>query len=132
MRPLAVVLEEVMRALTERQSAFAWMIWDEYLRPAGWNGDEGAIHRLMELRTPSGHGWLHPPAPAVKVFPKRLRQARKARKMTQAALAEALGYSGRSMVCHYEAGTAKPTLEVVARMAEVLGVDAVWLSGLGG
>ena len=135
MRPLSTVLEEALRSLAERLShhlgRHAWVLVEE-LRQAGWSAESRVMDELRNGYPPTAPGWLHPPAPSIDSFPARLRGAREARQMTQEALAQALGYSGRSMICHYEAGTAKPSLEVVARMAEVLGVDAVWLSGLGG
>ena len=57
----------------------------------------------------------------------RLRQARKARKVTQLELAARTGVA-HSTVVRIERGQAKPTIETVAKFAEALGVDPKWLA----
>lgn len=54
-------------------------------------------------------------------FPTRLHQFRRARRMTQQALAE-LSQIHVNQIKRYEAGTAQPTLEVLVRVAKVLHV----------
>lgn len=61
-------------------------------------------------------------------FPKRLREARQAAGVTQAALAAALGLT-KSSVSQYEAGKTQPTLGLVEEVAHLLGVDPAWLAG---
>lgn len=124
----------ILRELLQSQMPDTAMCVLEHLEAAGWivkPSIKSQVRTGIQLQELPKQ-WLLSPAPTIDSFSIRLREAREALQMTQEALAHALGYSGRSMVCHYESGTAKPSLEVVARMAEALGVDAVWLSGLGG
>jgi transcriptional regulator with XRE-family HTH domain len=56
-------------------------------------------------------------------FPQRLAALRKERGFTQPALAEAVSLHV-SQLRRYEAGTSQPTLDVLRRLAMVLGVSA--------
>lgn len=128
------IVADILRNLLQDHMADTAVCLLEHMEAGGWTIERSVKEQVrsgIQLRK-TAVGWMVAPTPRIDGFAARLRQAREAAQMTQEALAHALGYSGRSMVCHYEAGTAKPTLEVVVRMAEVLGVDAIWLSGLGG
>ena len=61
-----------------------------------------------------------------------MREARRAAGMTQAELARRVGVAGGERVSVWERGLAAPSAVAVARMAEVLGVDPVALSGSSG
>ena len=56
-------------------------------------------------------------------FKKRLAELRKARHLTQQALAEAIGINV-SQLKRYEAGTSQPTLDVLRKLAVTLSVSA--------
>ena len=56
----------------------------------------------------------------------RITQARKARKLSQANLAERLGVT-RTACSHWETGRAKPSTKHIEKIAEILAVDAHWL-----
>jgi len=56
-------------------------------------------------------------------FPNQLAAQRRAKRLTQAAFADACGIS-KPMVQRYEAGTSQPTLDVIKKMAVVLGVSS--------
>lgn len=94
------------------------------LRDGTCTGDVRTVHPadLARLAQPTRleHG---------NTFGKRLRQAREAAGVSQAALAEALGLSGRSNVSQYEAGKTQPTLALVEECARLLGVRPEWLAG---
>lgn len=63
------------------------------------------------------------PRPRPDDFAPRLAALRKARRLTQQALAEQVGL--HVMQIHrYEAGTSQPTLDVIRRLAVTLGVTA--------
>ena len=62
------------------------------------------------------------------VFGRRLKEARKACRMTQEALAEAIAMS-IDMVGRLERGTAQPSFETIARLCTALKVDAAFLFG---
>jgi transcriptional regulator with XRE-family HTH domain len=60
-------------------------------------------------------------------FAEKLRQARKAKGLTQAELAKSAGLSVRTIIC-YEQGSAYPRYrKTYSALAEVLGVDADYL-----
>jgi transcriptional regulator with XRE-family HTH domain len=61
-------------------------------------------------------------------FPARLRHLRATRKLSQQALADAVGIN-RMSVNHYEHGNRTPSIDVAARLAEVLGVTVDELLG---
>ena len=61
--------------------------------------------------------------------PDRLRESREAKRWTQRALADAAGVSA-GMVGLLETGARTPSLDLAGRLAEALGVSALWLSGL--
>ena len=63
------------------------------------------------------------------VFTKRLRQARVAAKMTQAALAKESGLSCAS-ISAYEKGARTPNIIIASALANVLCVSMDWLVGL--
>lgn len=56
-------------------------------------------------------------------FPKRLAELRKARHLTQQALADAISINV-SQLKRYEAGTSQPTLDVLRKLAVALSVSA--------
>jgi len=56
-------------------------------------------------------------------FPDQLAFQRRTKRLTQAAFAEACGIS-KPMVQRYEAGTSQPTLDVIKKMAVVLGISS--------
>lgn len=58
----------------------------------------------------------------------RLREARKAKGLTQGELGELIGV-GKSAICCYEKETRNPTLEAVQEMINVFGVSADYLLG---
>lgn len=58
----------------------------------------------------------------------RLREARKAKGLTQEALGEIIGV-GKSAICCYESETRNPTLDSIVELIEVLGVSADYLLG---
>ena len=60
---------------------------------------------------------------AAMPFPERLTQLRKAKNLTRQALADAVELH-LSQLKRYEAGTSQPTLDVLRRLAVVLGVSA--------
>lgn len=70
-------------------------------------------------------------------FPKRLKQAREARGLSQNGLAAALsiktgGELTQSAVSYWESGKNLPTLDAFAALTQALGVSADWLLGLDG
>ena len=56
----------------------------------------------------------------------RIVLARKARKLSQANLAERLGVT-RTACSHWETGRAKPSTKHIEKIAEILAVDGHWL-----
>lgn len=56
-------------------------------------------------------------------FPERLAALRKARGLTQQALADAVGLAVLQ-IRRYEGGTSQPTLDVIRRLAITLGISA--------
>lgn len=68
-----------------------------------------------------------PKAPS-ELFPDRLRSARKLRALTQAELAAEAGLPPTS-ISHFEAGTRKPSLDNLRRLAQGLAVTADYLMG---
>jgi len=56
-------------------------------------------------------------------FPKRLAELRKAKQLTQQALADAIDINV-SQLKRYEAGTSQPTLDVLRKLAVTLSVNA--------
>lgn len=60
----------------------------------------------------------------------RIKKARKANNMTMEQLAERMGYSSKSAICHIERGIRSLTMKKAQRFAEVLRVDPMWLIGL--
>jgi len=68
-------------------------------------------------------------------FPKRLKQAREARGLSQGGLAAALadrtgGELTQSAVSYWESGKNLPATEMLRELCTVLGVSADWLLGL--
>lgn len=61
-----------------------------------------------------------------KMFNKRLRQARMARKLTQQVLADKVGVALRSYQC-YEQGVREPSLALLVALADVLEVPTDYL-----
>ena len=61
----------------------------------------------------------------------RITQARRARALSQANLAERLGVT-RTAISHWETGRSNPSTKHLKSIAKVLGIDASWLiSGKG-
>ena len=61
--------------------------------------------------------------PSLSTTGERLQRTRKARKVTQMALASQTGVA-HSTVVRIERGQTKPKIETIEKFAEVLGVDA--------
>lgn len=59
--------------------------------------------------------------PLARILGNRLRETRRARKMTQSALAEHVGL-GPAYISMIECGRSNPTLEVMGALAAALGV----------
>lgn len=59
-------------------------------------------------------------------FPERLKEARKAKKLTQKELAERLGITENN-IGHYENGRNKPPFEIILKLCAELDVSADWL-----
>lgn len=57
---------------------------------------------------------------------KRIAQARKARRLSQANFAERLGVT-RTACSHWETGRAKPSTKHIEKIAKSLGIDINWL-----
>lgn len=66
--------------------------------------------------------------PGEHIIGDRLREARKARGMTQSELARAGGYS-TSMISRYEIGDLRATRWTIKYIAEILGVNQWYLTG---
>ena len=62
-----------------------------------------------------------------KAMGQRIKQLRRQKNMTQTELAEAVGYSAVSTVCHIEKGDHDLTQSKIKKFAEVLGVSPTWL-----
>lgn len=85
---------------------------------------------------PSGIAWAEPSGlnnrvvqghkrPLHEGFPKRLRWLRKKAGLTQSALAQMVKWGSTSLL---EAGTQKPAIDTVEKLAAVLGVSPGWLA----
>ena len=64
----------------------------------------------------------------MKIFQERLKQERKALKLTQRDFAQKLGITQPSYI-RYENGTSQPTLETLVAIADVLEVSIDYLLG---
>ena len=64
----------------------------------------------------------------MKIFQERLKQERKALKLTQRDFAQKLGITQPSYI-RYENGTSQPTLETLVAIADVLEVSVDYLLG---
>lgn len=93
------------------------------LRDGTSTGDERVLHPVDLARLAS------PELSNANVFGERLRQAREVAGVRQAALAAALGLSGRSNVSQYEVGKTQPSAALVEEVAHLLGVRPEWLVG---
>ena len=62
-----------------------------------------------------------------KAMGQRIKQLRRQKNMTQAELAELLGYTTDSTICHIEKGDHDLTQSKIKKFAEVLGVSPMWL-----
>lgn len=62
-------------------------------------------------------------------FPSNLRTARIACNLTQAQLAQRLGYKDRRVVSELERGKTQPTALLIKSAADVLNVSPCWLAG---
>lgn len=60
------------------------------------------------------------------MFSKKLRETRLARNLTQQKLADSVGLALRSYQC-YEQGTREPSLDMLVKLADVLGVPTDYL-----
>ena len=63
------------------------------------------------------------------VFRKRLKDRRKELRLTQEAFGKKI-FLSKGEICAYEKGSRIPPLDVLIRMAKVLGVDFAWLIGM--
>lgn len=54
---------------------------------------------------------------------KKIEELRERKRLSKAKLAELCGFSNRQMIYSYENGKAKPSVENLTKIAEVLGVD---------
>lgn len=61
-------------------------------------------------------------------FPRRLKEAREARGLSQAALGQLVGYKSRQAVGNLEAGTCEGAVRTVEQLARALGRDPRWLA----
>lgn len=66
----------------------------------------------------------------IQVFGSNLRHHRKAKKLTQEALAEAVGVS-TEMISKVERGVAAPSFQTIEKLADVLGIPEVVFFGIG-
>ena len=62
------------------------------------------------------------------IIAERLKLARKECKLTQQQVADLLGLD-RSTYSYYELGTICPSIEALATLSAIFGVDYIWLSG---
>lgn len=62
-------------------------------------------------------------------FQEKLKQARKAKKLTQKELAEKIETT-ESNICNYENGRSKPTYEALKKICTELEISADWLLDL--
>ena len=62
-----------------------------------------------------------------KAMGQRIKQLRRQKNMTQAELAQLLGYTTDSTICHIEKGDHDLTQSKIKKFAEVLGVSPTWL-----
>lgn len=63
------------------------------------------------------------------MFAERIVKLRRAKKMTQEQLADALGIS-RAALSHYEKGRREPDFQIVTKVAEFFGVSSDYILGL--
>lgn len=63
-------------------------------------------------------------------FGRRLKQARKAAKLTQQELAESVGLKTFNAIAQYERGISDPSLPTLYRISKILNCSADWLLGL--
>ena len=63
------------------------------------------------------------------IFEKRLKEARKVKKLTQEDVGKGI-YVSKQEICLYENGKRKPPMDVLIRLAEFLEVDFLWLIGM--
>lgn len=61
-------------------------------------------------------------------FPRRLRELRQKRRISQRVLSELCGLS-KNMIGRYEAGERLPSIDTAARLADVLDTSMDWLCG---
>lgn len=63
---------------------------------------------------------------------KKLREIRKSKGITQAEMAQRLGYKGKSGYCQLEKGQVNMTLEKASRICEVLGakMDDIFIDNM--
>lgn len=64
----------------------------------------------------------------MEMFQRRLKEAREKRNLTQTELGKVIGVTGNA-VCYYEKGGRVPAIDQIAKMAEFLEVDLLWLLG---
>jgi transcriptional regulator with XRE-family HTH domain len=65
----------------------------------------------------------------VSALGKRIKEARRLARLTQAALAEKVGVAGKSSVAKWEAGDREPDQVTLRRIAEVTGCSVAFLLG---
>ena len=59
----------------------------------------------------------------------RLRELREERKMSQTAVANAIGY-GQKAISNYETGKCEPSIDAIKKLCAFFGVSADYLLGL--
>lgn len=64
-----------------------------------------------------------------EIFGKRLKEARKAKNMTQSELASSCGVSTQTIISYEKGNGALPNTEIAVDMANTLGVSLDWLFG---
>lgn len=82
----------------------------------------GAVASLRNVGNPPGY------ASGMNDWTERLKQAREARNLTQADLGRMLGVTAAA-IGHWERGIREPTLEMLSRWGEALGVPVLMLVG---
>lgn len=62
-------------------------------------------------------------------FGERLRSLRQKKQMSQKDLAKRLGFSGQSIIAHYESNNKQPSHQTLSKIADILQVSVDYLLG---